>query len=99
MGARLGHARGEGARRGDGAPVTALRRPIVGDYVTVVVRGRSVQRAYVCETPEQVERMRKRIGLPWVTPDMLLEADRGTVWALGVDGPEVEALHVATALL
>ena len=76
-----------------------LRRPVVGDMVTIVSkRGRS-QHAYVCETIEQVEAMRKRVGLPWVTPDMLLESERGTAWALGVEGPEVDALRVATALL
>lgn len=75
-----------------------LARPVVGDMVTIMKRGRP-QRAYVCETVEQVDKMRKRIGLPWITPDLLLESERGTVWALGTEGPEVDALRAAQALL
>lgn len=63
------------------------------------VRTGQLTRAYVCETSEQVASTRKRIGLPWITPDMLLEAEYGVTWVIGLEGPDVDALLAATALL
>lgn len=79
--------------------MTPPRHPQAGDYVTIVTHKRQLTRAYVCETVDQVTEAKKRTGLPWVTPEMLVESERGIWWAIGLDGPEVEALRAATALL
>ena len=101
MGARYRRSRSGGSSSLRGAHMMSLSRPKAGDYVTVLsnFRTRQFVRAYVCESSAQVLTARKRTGMPWITPDMLLESERGITWAIGLEGAEVEALYVATALL
>lgn len=111
----MAHARSEGAGRGDGAPVRYPRWPARGDIISVVVKapgfsGRFIVRGAIVRKPgheircaytDHVYRRgpyEMHTGIYHHNFHVRLR-DEGRTWARGADGPEVEALQVATALL
>jgi hypothetical protein len=97
----MGHARCTGAEVGDGAPMKPLAR---GDVISVVLNG-ILHNDSMRIIPCIVKKWGPKIRCVYVDKNghhhhvLVRRNCEGRRWARGADGPEVEALHVATALL